>query len=1100
MFLFCSCQRSTDQIPQNDSADKPIVNKNTAKEVLVAPQVTVLTALNPPRVVNAGKPFVRVDSSNGSTPFFANYGTEQGMAQSSALCGMSDKEGNLWFGTAGRGVCRYDGKNFTNYTIAQGLASNVVLAVLEDKEGNIWMGTTAGASKYDGYHFSTYTIEDGLAGNFVSCMRQDSKGNLWFGTHEGGISKFDGKRFTNYAKAQGLAGNYVHCIMEDRNRNMWFGTDAGVSRYDGFRFGNVSKMQGLVDNSVNSIVQDDTGNLWFGTTGGISKFNGRNFTNYTTADGLPDNNVSCILQERTGELWIATHTKGISKFDGARFTNYSKAQGLSEDHVTGILEDAEGQLWFTTLGGGVCRYGGNSLTNCTISQNSSSHLVFSIMEDKSNNLWFGTYDEGVYEYDGKRFTNYSKVQGLPDNLIWGMLADRSGNIWFGTDRGGVSKFDGRSFTNYAPAQGLAGNTVNCIVQDKNGDLWFGTRGGGASRFDGHRFINYTTRQGLAGNTVQCILEDKAGNIWFGTHDDGVSKYDGERFSTYTKAQGLVSNTVYNIIQDKKGAIWFGTNRGASKYDGKRFTSYTTGQKLADDYIWGIAEDTANSMIWFGTNFGLSGLRQPPDADTSSRENEFEIFNENTGYRIKELNSGALYMDHKGTVWLGTAHAGLMRFDYKAVNKNNRRPPNLKIQAIKVNNENICWSNLPGLRRRKEEADNGMIRNEMMTTFGRLLAPSELDSINKKYQDIRLDGMTPFYPVPTHLVLPHHCNQVTIDFGAIDPSLERQVKYQYKLEGYANDWSSPGNNTTAVFGNIPAGSYLFKLRAMSAFGVTSEIEYRFNVLPPWWATWWAYAVYAILAGGMLYALYRNRIRQIERKEAARINIMVAAQEDERRRISRDLHDDVGMKLSALKLMLSSLHEKSLAAKNEDIAGLAAKNEEIDGLAAKNEEIGALAKSAENLLSETVQDVRQLLHNLSPGILEEFGYITAVEGLVDKINQSDRTRFTLVTFGMKERLRKDYELALYRITQELINNTLKHADAKKISLQIGRRDGKIILMIEDDGKGFDTTTQKDGYGLHNLDIRTTLMKGTMTIDSRPGKGTSVLIEIPYNLSEI
>ena len=101
-------------------------------------------------------------------------------------------------------------------------------------------------------------------------------------------------------------------------------------------------------------------------------------------------------------------------------------------------------------------------------------------------------------------------------------------------------------------------------------------------------------------------------------------------------------------------------------------------------------------------------------------------------------------------------------------------------------------------------------------------------------------------------------------------------------------------------------------------------------------------------------------------------------------------------------------------------------------------------------------------------------------------------------MNHRLQKDYELALYRITQELINNVLKHAEAKNVSLQIGQRDEKIILMMEDNGKGFDVNAHKDGYGLNNLDARTKLMQGTMIIDSQPGKGTSVLIEIPYNFN--
>ncbi len=151
-------------------------------------------------------------------------------------------------------------------------------------------------------------------------------------------------------------------------------------------------------------------------------------------------------------------------------------------------------------------------------------------------------------------------------------------------------------------------------------------------------------------------------------------------------------------------------------------------------------------------------------------------------------------------------------------------------------------------------------------------------------------------------------------------------------------------------------------------------------------------------------------------------MVTIQEEERKRISRDLHDDVGTKLSALKLFLSSLYEKAFSIGSEDIK--------------------ALAESAERFVTEAMQDIRRLLLNLSPVVLDEFGYTTAVEVLVNKINATRKIHFSLVMFGMKKRLQKEYELALYRITQELINNVLKHAEAKHVSLQIGQRDKKII----------------------------------------------------------
>jgi len=268
-----------------------------------------------------------------------------------------------------------------------------------------------------------------------------------------------------------------------------------------------------------------------------------------------------------------------------------------------------------------------------------------------------------------------------------------------------------------------------------------------------------------------------------------------------------------------------------------------------------------------------------------------------------------------------------------------------------------------------------------------------------------------------------------------------------------------------------------VRCENRDGIPSKnISYLTIIIsPPLWRTWSAYSLYGIILFSVAYFIYRNRIYSLKKKQQAEIKAIVTTQEEERKRISRDLHDDVGTKLSALKLFVSSLHDKASNINNE--------------------EISSLAKSSEQFITEAMNDVRQLLLNLSPTVLEEFGYTTAIEGLVDKINETHLIKFTLVVFGMKKPLKKEYELALYRITQELINNVLKHSEAKNVSLQIGQRDEKIILMIEDDGKGFDLNEHRGGYGLQNLDARTKLMQGVMTIETKPGKGTSVLIEIPY-----
>jgi len=1074
-FAFSSSNHQTSLHPHKDTVKKPRVINDIRKDGFAAPKVIPITVHNQPKVIKAGRPVIKIDSSNGGVPFFTNYGTEEGLPLSSVRCSATDKAGNLWFGTIGGGVSKYDGKSFTNYTIAQGLVGNVVFSIIEDKEDNLWFGTSSGVSKYDGYRFTNYTTKEGLGGNFVTSIMQDRTGNLWVGTQGGGASKYDGKSFTNYTTAHGVAGNDIRCMIQDKNGNLWFGTAAaGVTKYDGKTFINYTTAQGLANNSVNRIAEDKAGNLWFGTNAGVSKYDWNKFTNYTTTEGLADNAVSCIVQDKAGNLWFGTYARGISKYDGSRFTNYTKAHGLAENNITSIVQDKAGNLWFTS-NGGVSKYEGNSLTNYTTAHGLAGNMVFTILQDKGGNLWFCTYEGGVSKYDGKSFTNYTTAQGLADNRVWNIMEDRAGNIWFATDKGGASKFDGKSFINYTTAQGLVSNGINCISQDKAGNIWFGTHGG-ASKFDGKSFTNYTTAQGLVGNNVMQIIQDAAGNLWFATHDDGVSKYDGNRFTAYTTAQGLISNKVYSLIRDKAENIWIGTNAGVSKFDGENFTNYTTEHGLADNYIWAMVEDQQRDMIWFGTNQGLSGLKEKPSTTGNRQDNAFENFNKSTGYPIREVNSASLLIDNKGIVWMGSGHNALIRFDYSAVSKNTEAL-NLKIQAVKVNNEPVCWNNL--LRKQHgNKTDSLTILNEMITSFGKVLSPAVLNSTGKKYAGIQLDGVSRFYPVPINLVLPAEDNNITIDFVAIEPALQKQVKYQYKLEGYSKDWSPLSNNSTAVFGNMRAGNYTFKLKAVSPFGVWSETRYSFKVLPPWWASWWAYTLYALFIGSVGYTLYQNHINGLKRKQTEQIKAMVATQEEERKRISRDLHDDVGTKLSALKLFISALHEKATETNNE--------------------EIKSLAISSEQFITEAVQDVRQLLQNLSPAVLEEFGYTTAVEGLVNKINETKQLHFNLVVFGMKQGLQKSYDLALYRITQELINNVLKHAEAKHVSLQIGQRDEKIILMIEDDGKGFDITSHKDGYGLNNLEARTKLLNGIMTIDSHPGKGTSVLIEIPYNLN--
>ena len=853
-----------------------------------------------------GKPFIMGD---GGISNFTTYTTDNGLALDAVSCSIRDKAGNLWFGTYGGGVSRYDGRSFTTFSVAQGLANNTVWSIAEDKAGNLWFGTNGGgASRFDGKSFTTFSMAQGLANNVVYSVKEDRSGKLWFGTYGGGVSCYDpagrgeSKLFTTYTAAQGLANNVVYCIAEDKTGNLWFGTKGGgVSCYDGQTFRNFTTADGLANNTVWCIAEDKAGSLWFGTWGGgLSRYEpsggAKAFVTFSTAQGLANNVVRSIAEDNAGNLWVGTDGGGVSRYDpsalskGSKpFTTFTTAQGLNNNLVYTIVEDKAGNPWFGTYGGGVSRYDGRSFTTFSIAQGLANNIVYSMAEDKEGNLWFGTYGGGVSRFDGRSFANFSPANGLANNKVWSVAVDRGGSLWFGTDGGGVSRYGTStsqhgqpSFTTFTTAQGLANNVVYSIAEDKAGNLWFGTNEGGVSRYDGKSFTTFTTAQGLASNVVSNIYEDKTGILWFGTNGGGVSRYDPSAsiktssFINFTTAQGLANNTVYNIAEDEAGNIWFGTQEGlsvlskevASKLSSLSapggssanakalggaahfFKTFTTTDGLPDNLVTQVFQMPNGKMV-VGTNLGIAMFN--PSTDLNSL-GELETYNSVTSYPVKDINGGqhGMLRDSKGVIWAGTGSekTALVRFDPAALPAN-KNPPIVVIKGIKVNEERICWYDLERAKNgvRKTTADSNTIPDyitEEVTTMGKVLSEKERDSMKKRYRRVQFDSISRSYPAPLNLVLPYRQNHITIDFNAIETARPGLVQYQYMLEGYGEDWGPVQKTTSATFGNIGNGTYTFKVKAQGPNGVWSEpVTYTFKVLPPWYRTWWAYDIYAVL---------------------------------------------------------------------------------------------------------------------------------------------------------------------------------------------------------------------------------------------------------------
>ena len=209
----------------------------------------------------------------------------------------------------------------------------------------------------------------------------------------------------------------------------------------------------------------------------------------------------------------------------------------------------------------------------------------------------------------------------------------------------------------------------------------------------------------------------------------------------------------------------------------------------------------------------------------------------------------------------------------------------------------------------------------------------------------------------------------------------------------------------------------------------------------------------------------------------LDSILKTQEEERKRIAAELHDGLGNTLSTAKLNLDGLQ-------NEYQALDQAKQ--------------TMYKNSVSLLDNACKDVRTISHNMMPGALVKLGLIPALRDFLDKLKQSGKFEIDFSNYGLEARMDETIEIVLYRIIQEIFNNIIKHSEAKQVSVQIFKHENTLNLMVEDDGKGFDLEKVKgqNGLGVNNIESRVEFLKGKIEYDSKPGKGTNIIIVIPVS----
>ncbi len=889
---------------------------------------TPAQTIESPMVIKAGKPAIHylgdkpppeiLDLTTKPPPvkipadFFItmqNFNTEDGLALSSILSGFVDKAGNLWFGTFGNGVSKYNGKTFKNYNSSHGLIHNLIEGITEDSGGNIWFSTYGGVSKYNGVYFENFTTEHGLPGNHINKIIEDKNGNIWAATW-GGLSRFEPDQngsnsghFIHYEDKQDITGNYAGSIIEDRNNYLWMAGRRGVFKLNPAAgkqgeslFYDYSEITGLENEIVYSILEDRDGMLWFGTSKGAVRFDPNNVqmgpsaaTTYTKAEGLISNSITGILEDRVGNIWLGSG-EGVSQFliRDSLFINYTTEQGLASNNIVCLVEDQSGSIWFGTKGHGLSRLNDGSTIEYAALQGLPGKTVYSATEDQNGNIWIGAEEGGLTKFtkdqENKKtgtIFNFSAAQGFSLGNVMNMMFDKDGNLWFGSGYG-LNKFDSETITSWNTAHGLITSSVTSLKEDSRGNIWFGTYEGGLSRFDGKSFYNYTTEQGLVHNTVWNIHEDKTGAIWFATRG-GLSRFDGEIFINFTTAQGLPENKLSIVTEDNKGNLLIGSWGGgisiirkewikmldevdASQINQNIFKNYNTSHGLPNDVIYEIIEDD-NGNIIVGTSNGFTVLKGGINANPGQiAKNGVEHFNQKTGYPIKDVsNNYSMFIDNEGYIWAGTGDK-LVRFDYREISRNTHALQ-VVIERVDINHERISWHSLLRARSalggefRSPQRIPAFVNNEL-NVFGKRLTENERDSMIQKFRKIDFDHISSFTAIPQNPVLPYIHKTIGFDFVAIETSRPFMVEYQFMLEGSEEQWSPPGTKTSVEYSNLSQGNYTFKVRAKSPDGVWSEpTSYSFKVLAPWWFTWWAFVLYMMLFSFAILGIRRYEMNRI-----------------------------------------------------------------------------------------------------------------------------------------------------------------------------------------------------------------------------------------------
>ncbi|MDO8999255.1 MAG: two-component regulator propeller domain-containing protein [Bacteroidota bacterium] len=735
---------------------------------------------------------------------FKNYNVEDGLAQSQVLSVCQDRKGYMWFGTNGGGVSKFDGKQFHNITTNEGLVDNIIFSILEVNDKELLFGTSKGLSCYDGIRITNFNEKQGLKNPLIYKLVNDGH-KTFIGTQEG-VYLFENNKITPFEIDAELSKSSVYTIFIDKKNNIWFGT-----LQNGVIFYNVNTKEikhfkttdGLNGDYVFSISQKENNDILIGTEFGLNIINS-NF-NITKANEIPGNDnfsINCLIPTKsTNEFYLGTHSEGIKKFNfnSKKITaQYNKSNGLTNNPIQCLFIDRENNLWIGTNGSGVFKYFNDKIVSYSKTNGFTENYINSVATDNNNNIWVGLKKNGLVRISNTGLTKYlfdiKHPQALCDNDVNAILPLANGRILFGTSDG-LCYFENETI-NTIQTSDFNHKYIFSLYEDSEKHIWIGTTEG-VYKLIGNEITKETSiekyKKDVGQFSIFFTLEDKQKRKWFGT-EKGLIQLDGNKSKIFNKENKFISSLMVCGVVDEKKNIWFGTEEGLYLYDYIAFKKIGKTYGVNSAFINLLQIDNNNQLI-IGTNNGIDIL----DLNSFYKRKSFaKHLGKDDGLISLESNFNASCKDRKGRILIGTIN-GLEIYDSK-LNTVNLAEPKTRISDIKL-------------------------------FFG------EEDIL--KYSE-SVDSIT---LLPKNLILPFSKNNLTFQFIGISLVAPEKVLYQYQLEGLGEDWTPAVSLTEATYPSLPPGKYTFKVKAMNNDGFWNKepTVFSFEILPPWYKTWWFYLI-------------------------------------------------------------------------------------------------------------------------------------------------------------------------------------------------------------------------------------------------------------------